>query len=38
VTAIEIPYALYEGQVITVERARGFGADLIHALAEYLLE
>jgi hypothetical protein len=37
-STIEIPYANVEGQTVTAESARAFGADLAHALRTYLEE
>ncbi|MCD4729363.1 MAG: hypothetical protein K8R74_02095 [Bacteroidales bacterium] len=35
-TSIEFPFALNNGEVITIEKARRFGNDLAYALAYYL--
>ena len=36
VSTIEVPYGVYEGQVVTPERMKAFGRDVAYAIAEYL--
>gem|GEM_PF-451331 len=36
VSTIEVPYGVYEGQIITPDRMKAFGRDVAYALAEYL--
>lgn len=36
VSTIEVPYGVYEGQIITPDRMKAFGRDVAYAIAEYL--